>query len=818
LPGKLGVSEDIISIKAKICTLSRCLRAAFPRRRRVEAVIAAALVAGYAFLLTCFGVFDFYHHDFFARGLPIIGYQISRLIFVPYLAWTIYFVGALACRSMTGRQIMTEFSAWDRYPLCFIVGAGVWHVVMFAIGLAGLDLKPIALALTLTTMLCSVPHLMGRIRAAGDAIARSRFEFKSNSLPNALLWVGIAIAVAIFLLVKALYPGGGHDYYNHYFQFYKRVVETGSILPNDVWYHFYYSKGAGLYFLGMLLTDPLAPQLVTTAFIGCGAAIVYALMRSATRAAMLPLFGVLLYVGAYIYTSTFIKIYGEVQWGILEKIHELTAVLMLAVIWIAYRAFRSDVSSPAPWILGLHAAIVSIALLTLSLTVLVGLYIIGYTFWFIIFKQWRLAVRALGAAATAGLCLLVMGAINYHYTGLPSDQEALQFWPYADLTKIIQWGTMLELVSQMFGISQGLLPNTLPISWDTLWIFGLFLRLQLWWPIILVTLPLVIFRLGSRTSRADMFEHIDIAAWSALLWFSAAVILVAALGGGRSQPISFYRLSTFSLGPSLCLTLLFCDLGRNGRGIAKTQTLQPYFPLLGSVAASLLVIAIINKPATRIIQQNVAPILRNALQLASGKFNLKEAYQHQEGWHVLPWGAIYPGVLEPWRIAGPGTRIWTFHIWSYCMLPECNMQQFVSEVLSPSWQTVLFGPPDQGINSLRSEGLNYFFFSAELPMTNDPLPVSPIFSPDEISKHLAVRWTDGTSYLLTWPNETTQPIDEKFLAAYRHAVDTGTGVGFSQAARLKAISDYLTSHKDDLRPFCLPWLSNCPTVAPIDRP
>lgn len=713
---------------------------------------------------------------------------------------------------------MIDFSSWDRYSLCFIIGAGVWHVVMFAIGLAGLDLKPIALALTLTVMFCSAPHLLGRIHAAGDAIAQSRFEFKSNSLPNALLWVGIVIAVAIFLLVKALYPGGGHDYYNHYFQFYKRVIETGSILPNDVWYHFYYSKGAGLYFLGMLLTDPLAPQLVTTAFIGSGAAIVYALLRSATRAALLPLIGVLLYVGAYIYTSTFIKIYGEVQWGILEKIHELTAVLLLAVIWIAYRAFRSGVSSPAPWLLGLHAAIVSIALLTLSLAVLVGLYIAGYAFWFIIFKQWRLAVRALGAVSTAGLCLLVMGAINYHYTGLPSDQEALRFWPYADLTKIMQWGTMLELVSLMFRISQNLLPNTLPVSWDTLWIFGLFLRLHLWWPIFFVALPLVVFRLGSRTSRTDIFEHIDIAAWSALLWFSAAVVLVAALGGGRSQPISFFRLSTFSLGPSLCLALLFCDLGLNGRGNTKTKIRQPYFPLLGSVAAGLLVIAIINKPATRLIQQNIAPILRNALQLASGQFSLKEAYQHQEGWYVLPWGAIYPGVLEPWRIAGPGTRIWTFHIWSYCMLPECNMQQFLSEVLSPSWQSVLFGPPDQGINSLRSEGLNYFFFSTELPMTNDPLPISPIFSPDEITKHLAVRWTDGTSYLLTWPDETTLAIDEKFLTAYRRAVETSDGISFSRAARLKEVSDYLTSYKDDLRPFCLPWFSNCLTVSSIERP
>src|SRR5581483_4281714 len=115
--------------------------------------------------------------------------------------------------------------------------------------------------LTLAVMLCSIPHLMECIRGWRDAIAQSRLEFTGKSLSVVLLRAAIAIAVAIFLLVKGLYPGGGHDYYNHYFQFYKRVIDTGSILPNDVWYHFYYSKGAGLYFLGMLLTDPLAPQL-----------------------------------------------------------------------------------------------------------------------------------------------------------------------------------------------------------------------------------------------------------------------------------------------------------------------------------------------------------------------------------------------------------------------------------------------------------------------------------------------------------------------------------------------------------------------------
>jgi len=801
------LSGNIGSVSAKIFSLSRYSLPAFPPRRRREVITALAIVVGYVLLLTYFSFLDFYHHDFFVRGLPVIGYQIARLIFVPYFAWTIYFVGALSLRLATIDKTMIELPAWERYPLCFIIGAGVWHLLMFALGLAGFDLKPVALALTLAVMLCSVPHLMGCIHAFSNAIAQSRCEFTNRRLPTALLWAAIAVASVTFLLVKGLYPGGGHDYYNHYFQFYKRVLETGSILPNEVWYHFYYSKGAGLYFLGMLLTDPLAPQLVTTAFIGCGAVIVYALLRNASRAAMLPLVGVLLYVGAYIYTSTFIKTYGQIQWGILEKIHELTAVFLLAVIWIASRVFRPDFESPAPWVVGLHAAIVSIALLTLSLTLLVGLYMTGYVLWFTLSKQWRLAIRPLGAAVTAGLCLSAMAAINYHYTGLPSDQVMQQFWPYADLTKISQWGTMLEVLTQMYSLSEGF--RAIPISWATLWIFALFLRLQLWWPIIIVALPLVAFQLRNRATRANMFGHIDIGAWSALLWFSAAVVLVAVFGGGRSQPSSFYRLSAFCLAPSLCLSLLFCDLGLNDLGSPKTRIRRPYLQLLGPLAAGLLVIAILNRPATRIVEQGITPVLRNALQLAGGGFSLKEAYQHQEGWLGLPWGAIYPGIVEPWRIAGPGTRIWSFHIWSYCMLPDCNIQEFISERFSASWQTVLFGPPDQGIDALRSEGLNYFFFSAELPMENDPLPISPIFSPDEIGKHLAVRWTDGTSYLLTWPSERTLAIDEKFLVAYRRAVEAGSGVEVSEAMHLKNISAYLTAHKNDLRPFCLPWLSDC---------
>ena len=75
-----------------------------------------------------------------------------------------------------------------------------------------------------------------------------------------------AVVAALLLSIKTLYPGGSNDYYNHYFYYYVDVIRNGSLMPNEAWYHFFYSKGLGLYFLGMLLSDPLAPQLVTGIF------------------------------------------------------------------------------------------------------------------------------------------------------------------------------------------------------------------------------------------------------------------------------------------------------------------------------------------------------------------------------------------------------------------------------------------------------------------------------------------------------------------------------------------------------------------------
>jgi hypothetical protein len=142
------------------------------------------------------------------------------------------------------------------------------------------------------------------------------------------------------------------------------------------------------------------------------------------------------------------------------------------------------------------------------------------------------------------------------------------------------------------------------------------------------------------------------------------------------------------------------------------------------------------------------------------------------------------------------------------MLPECNVQGVSSFRFSPSWQTVFFGSPDEAVKALKSENLNYFFFSSELGM-QDVLPFAPIFSPDQVDRYLGIRWTDGVSYLLTWRNSDTIPIGPEFLTEYRKSVANNEKLVSFPSGQWKRISDYVDLHKSDLHSFILPWCTNC---------
>jgi hypothetical protein len=160
-------------------------------------------------------------------------------------------------------------------------------------------------------------------------------------------------------------------------------------------------------------------------------------------------------------------------------------------------------------------------------------------------------------------------------------------------------------------------------------------------------------------------------------------------------------------------------------------------------------------------------VMHNALRFAGGHYSIFDAYRDQAGWPGLPNStAIHPGMYEAWKKIGPGKRIWSFHILTYCMLPGCHFESLFVSSMSKHREEILFGPPERAEQILRREGLNYFFISTRMPVF-DVLQCTPLFSPDTIRSHLDVAWTNGSDVLLTWKGQGGERLSGDWLEKYR---------------------------------------------------
>ena len=66
---------------------------------------------------------------------------------------------------------------------------------------------------------------------------------------------------------------------------------------------------------------------------------------------------------------------------------------------------------------------------------------------------------------------------------------------------------------------------------------------------------------------------------------------------------------------------------------------------------------------------------------------------------------------------------------------------------------------------MQEAGLNYFLFMKDYRII-DLLPFSRLFAPETIGRYLGVKWSDGSTFLLTWIGPDTTPIGPDFLDAY----------------------------------------------------
>ena len=760
-------------------------------------IIGAAAIGGYGAVIFWFSWADVYNTHFFDHGPLLLFYNLMRIALAVALAWLVYAVGAVVLTMVAGFPAVRALSPAERYALGFFTGAGLWHIALIGIGLSGGYTRPVAVMLTMAAMVLSAPHL-------ADCLDEARRSLRAGLGRRAAGFLAVFAAVALlFVCIKTLYPIGGNDYFDHYFYYYVNVLRSGSLVPNESWYHFFYSKGLGLHFLGMLLSDPLAAATISAIFVFAAALVVALILARAAPGTGLPWIGATLYIGLMIFTPTPLDLASAAGWAELAKGHEVSAALFVGGFWATSRC-GEETENPRVWLTAAIGATAAMVLVASEMAIIGGAFFVVLAIWGGVTRNNRLAAAALSCAAVAAVALLTVAAINYILTGIPLDQVLLYLWPLVDLERVRRWGVLNDVLWLHYG-QTGFTHETVTLGWAALRGLWRDFRLDLLWPILAFGLggaALALYR-GERRGQLDRRAR---AFWVSLAAFAVSFSPIAlAIGAGPLQAQSLYRFSSFAFAPTLCAVLLLCS----------AYPLSPRRVALG--AAAIIVVLVLSGETGkhgRAMRIGIPMLTGDALAFVGGGMSLDEAFR-AVGWPGrYPWGGIYSGMAAAWKIAGRGVPIYSLDMQSYCMLPDCRVLHWNDTRTIPDFETVLFGAPDEAAAAIKRAGIDYFFHSIELgdmpPGIMTPIILSPLFAPDTLAQYFGVKWTDGTSYLLTWRAAAEKPLDESFLTAYRRQVAAAPIRTSFPLAQWHEVFEHFRAY--GLHPYRLPWCVICPGV------
>ena len=203
------------------------------------------LLGGFLGIVGWLHAVDVYHLHFFQSGFDIFLYNFFRSIFVFFLIWLIYAVGYFALLPFVSTKTLNEFTFTERIIIGFSIGVGIWHIVLFVLGVVNLYYRSVMLVLCSLVLLASAKLFLQMKREAKESVTSLIKEWQQGSPQQGITALLVGMSLIWLLMVRGLYPGGGGDYFTHYFYYYLDVIQNHGLVPNDVWYHYYYSKGAG---------------------------------------------------------------------------------------------------------------------------------------------------------------------------------------------------------------------------------------------------------------------------------------------------------------------------------------------------------------------------------------------------------------------------------------------------------------------------------------------------------------------------------------------------------------------------------------------
>ena len=724
---------------------------------KTRVLAGAALIFGFIGVVAWFGGVDFYHRHFFNTGLIVAADNLVRMVFVVIFSWLIYAPGAAAAALIMSADERAALTPPERAVLGFGIGVGIWHVVMLILGLLGLYDRAVIVGLCLVVVVASLRQFANTAIAQWRTLVIGFAELRQGrATPEQIGVILIVVAAVWLLLLRGLFPGGGGDYYTQYFYYYLEVLKNHGLAPNEVWYHYYYSKGSGLAFLGMLLSDPEAPALTTYP------CVVFAAVAIATLAARMAPNSLWPAAGAVIYLFYYLVSFSADGGGQFQKDHEEVAALVALTAWALCMERRA--AAPGPFRIMAAATAIAAALVTPPIAVLLGFFVGLMAAWSMVRRRWS-DVWGYGAVVAAiASAVLAVFVVSYLQTGLASDQALDLMLRFADPARLDRWGVIPQIIAVAW-IRDNYLQWEQPFGRATLQEIADFMRLRFLWPFLTgPIIAIIVLRMSGALTGWRLTAPRD--ARSAALskqtvWRLAALVLllaVVAVVAGRAQSLSFARLSSFFV-PVLVMLAIAGSVWALSWPLTRRDDTVLRLIVPGLLLVGTLIAWQSHAHWTSPLRRETA----NAMRFLAGSYSLAEAYSHANS--PYPFGAINPGALAAAQQLPYGTPIWSTNVDSYCMVPGCLIESVISFKMSARLDEILGGDPELAKLRLQQAGLDYFLFMKDYRMI-DLLPFSRLFAPDTIGRYLGVKWSDGSTYLLTWIGPDTTPIGLYFLEAY----------------------------------------------------
>jgi len=703
----------------------------------------------YVVILWWFAVVDVYNSQFFCDGhrKTYLAYNLFRVLFITYLACLFYCLGRCQLRWLERRYGPLRLSLLDEFVLCFFSGAAVMAFFLFALGFLNLYYR-------LVMSLITIPLVPVAYPAVADYVTRISVAFRQtwvndrNPARASLKWISLGCVgfLAILLLImKGLPPGGYGDYYTHYLPYFKQVVESHGLWPNDIWYHFYVSKGATITFLGVLLTDFQAPELVTYLFFLASALALCSIMSKCSRNVVAPLTAVAAYIAAFVFTDR----PGNISaWGIFQKHHEFTASLIASVAW-ALIQWREDGPQRKAWtlitaVLVAHTVLFAPTSLPLVL-VMIGLGLIGAG----LYRRWPL-VRSLLVLSLVGPSVVVgLMALNYKITGMVEITPFRTCWKFADQEKFSKWWSpyLMVLLEEGSAPDMGDIQVVKHLDMPRHAYIKQVLRAEA----VRCFLPHQLCVIGVAGGIVLLFlrgRRIPFSLFRVSFLLAGTLASAALLSQIATQPVSVYRYFSFTVlfgvGTAVSAWLLLFRLMRSRRLVWLSSYILPYTVVCWVTAHVVWTIPEVE--------------LRRCWNCARGSTSLASGFASTNG-------VFWPAVAMR-KVIGPTARVYTLNVNNYSTAPQCELESFVSFALHRDWHEILFEPAPRAREVLQAQGLNYFVIDLNAIVV-DIIQYSPLLCPENIRDNFEVAWREGDVYLLTWPGSSTTPVPEGFMDRYR---------------------------------------------------